>query len=86
MSSAALSDVRNVLEQGLATYDISVTGDLHIVSRNDLKYEVEVPFGGELLLDETLANHGPLLYNRDGEIAWKGVRDGKLYITVDLDN
>lgn len=53
---------------------------------SDTKYEVEVPFTGELLLDDPLLNYGPLLYNKEGEIEWKGLRDGKLLLKVEMEN
>lgn len=86
MIDSVPSDVRDVIEKGLGTYGISLDGEPVLVSQEESTYEVQVPFTGELLIDETLANYGPLLYNKEGEIMWKGVRDGELLITVGMDN
>ena len=77
------SSVRNLVEQALATYDISITGELSLDSVGQNEYEVEVPFEGEMILEEIYENYGPLLYNKEeGELSLKGVRDGKLLLTV----
>ena len=85
MSDSAPSDVQRLVEQGLDTYDISVTGDVTVSMLTDNEYEAEVPFTGELIIDETFASQGSLLYNKDpGELTLKGVRDGRLVLTVRL--
>lgn len=85
MSESAPSDVERLIEQGLDTYDISVTGDVTVTSVTDNEYEAEVPFTGKLIIDDTFANQGSLLYNKDpGELTLKGVRDGRLLLTVRL--
>lgn len=81
MTDTLPDDLRDAIEQGLSTYDISVDGDLEVTDQED-GYEVEVPFTGELLIDETFANQGSLLYNKEAEVVLKGVRDGKLLVTV----
>ncbi|SDD54819.1 hypothetical protein [Natrinema hispanicum] len=86
MTETAPSDVKDVLKKGLATYDIDVVDDVKVISSHEDKYKVEVPYDGELLFDNILSNYGTLLYNKEGEIDWKGVRSGKLVVTVDLDN
>jgi len=79
------SDVRELVERGLKTYDISVNGEIEPSKIGNEEYEVEVPFEGELLIDETFANQGSLLYNKtEGELQLKGVRDGRLLLSVRL--
>ena len=67
------------------TYDIVVDGDINIMSVAGDEYEAEVPFTDKLIIDETFANWGSLLYNRNpDELTLKGVRDGQLLLTVRL--
>lgn len=85
MPESAPSDVERLVEQGLDTYDISVTGDVTVSSVSGNEYEAEVPFTGELIIDEAFANQDSLLYNKDpGELTLKGIRDGRLLLTVRL--
>lgn len=85
MSESAPSDVQWLIEQGLNTYDITVDGDIAVTSVDEDEYEAEVPFMGELIIDEAFANQGSLLYNKDqGELVLKGVRDGQLLLTIRL--
>lgn len=86
MTETAPSDVKDVLKKGLATYDIDIVDNVKVISSHENKYEVEVPYNGELLFDDVLSNYGTLLYNKEGEVEWKGVRSGKLVVTVNLDN
>lgn len=85
MSASEPSDVRLLIEQGLETYDISVDGEIKSSEIDTGEYEAEVPFKGELLIDDTFSNQGPLLYNKsEGELQLKGVRDGRLLLLVRL--
>jgi len=86
MTETVPSDVRDVVEEGLRTYGVDIDGEITVVEHDGAEYTVEVPFSGELLVDEVLANQGTLLYNKEGEIDWSGVRDGRLVLTVLLDN
>ncbi|WP_408956667.1 hypothetical protein [Natrinema sp. 74] len=86
MSDNTPTDVRDAIEAGLETYNIDVAGELSATQISDNRYEVKVPFTGELLLENALSNQGNLLYNKEAEITWKGVKDGELVLTVQIDN
>ena len=66
MTEAVPSDVRDVVEKGLRTYGVDIDGEIAVVEHDGAEYTVEVPFLGELLVDEVLANQGTLLYNKEG--------------------
>jgi len=69
----------------LDTYDIVVDGDITIMSAAGDECEAEVPFTDKLIIDETFADRGFLLHNRNpDELTLKGVRDGQLLATVRL--
>lgn len=76
--------VRNLVEAALATYDVSLSGQLDAVETSDGVYEVEAAFEGELILEEVMSNQGLLLYNKSnqGELSLKGLRDGRLLLTA----
>jgi hypothetical protein len=76
--------VRNLVETALATYDVSLSGQLDAVETSDGVYEVEAAFEGELILEEVMSNQGLLLYNKrnQGELSLKGLRDGRLLLTA----
>lgn len=76
--------VHDLVEVALDTYEISIDGDLDIEAVDDGSYEVEVPFTGELLLEELVSNYGLLLFNKAerGELSLKAVRDGRLVLTA----
>jgi hypothetical protein len=77
--------MRSLIEQSLATYNISVTGEIETSSTMSNEYEVEVPFDGELILDNVYENQGSLLYNKkDGEVSLRGIRDGRILLEVKL--
>jgi hypothetical protein len=69
---------KQIIEEALSTYDISVDGKITAGEVN----EYEVPFEGKLLLDEVYSNQGSLLYNKNKPVAIKGVQDGRLILTV----
>lgn len=74
--------IRELVETALDTYGISVTGDLSTETVSEGTYEVEVPFRGEMIIEDVYSNQGPLLFNKTeyGELSLKGVRDGKLLL------
>jgi hypothetical protein len=76
--------VRNLVEAALATYDVSLSGQLDTVETGDGVYEVEAAFEGEMILEEVMSNQGLLLYNKSnqGELSLKGLRDGRLLLTA----
>lgn len=80
------TDVQNAVEKGLGTYNIDITGELEAAQISDTRYEVHVPFSGELKFDNVFSNQGRLLYNKEAEIVWEGVEDGMLVLSVDAEN
>ena len=68
MTEAVPSDVRDVVEKGLRTYGVDIDGEITVLEHDGAEYTVEVPFSGELLVDEISTNQATLLYNKEGEI------------------
>jgi hypothetical protein len=78
--------VEELVQVALDTYDIDVVGEMTAEELDDARYEVEVPFEGELLIEEVTGNYGGfLLFNKDeyGTLEWKGARDGMLLLTAE---
>ena len=74
--------LKEAIESCFETWELEVDGEISSVKEND-SYEAEVPFRGELLVEEALRDgHGDLLYNKEAEILLKGVRDGNLLLAV----
>jgi len=84
MTDNTQEDVREAVEIGLGTYDVEVVGDIETTEIDEGQYNVRVQFSGELLFNDVLENHGQLLYNKEAEIMWDGVKDGKLVLTVTM--
>ena len=76
--------VQNLVENALATYDVSLSGELNTVETGDGVYEIKAAFEGEIILEEVMPNQGFLLYNKSnqGELSLKGLRDGRLLLTA----
>lgn len=75
-------NLEDAIRSCLKTWDLETDGELSSVKEQD-GYETEVPFKGELLVEEALHDgHGNLLYNKEAEILLKGIRDGNLLLII----
>lgn len=84
--STAPGAVEDLVQAGLNSWDVTVSGQVTAESVDDGTYEVEVPFEGELLIDDVTSNYGGfLLFNKQeyGTLFWTGVRDGRLLLTAE---
>lgn len=79
-----VSDLPSEMEQAIhdcfETWDLAVDGEI-TAERQEEGYIASVPFSGELLYEVALEDgHGNLLYNKEVEILFHGVRDGNLLL------
>ncbi|WP_126665167.1 hypothetical protein [Haloterrigena salifodinae] len=82
MTKQLPSELEGAVEKCFETWDLAVDGEI-TAEKEGNGYEASVPFSGELLVEEALRDgHRDLLYNKEAEILFKGVRDGKLLLTI----
>lgn len=76
------SEMEQAIRTCFETWELQVDGDISAEEAEE-GYIASVPFSGELLYEEALRDgHGNLLYNKEAEIQFYGVRDGKLLLVV----
>ena len=82
--SATMTDEENIrilVIRALDAHSVDAR-EVDVVADDNGEYEVEVAFDGELLLGDAQED---LLQANEGEVAWCGVRDGRLLLAVQLE-
>jgi hypothetical protein len=76
------SEVEQAIHTCFETWELEIDGDI-TAEESEEGYIASVPFSGELLYEEALRDgHGNLLYNKEAEIQFYGVRDGELLLLI----
>lgn len=76
------SEMEQAIHDCFETWDLSVDSEI-TAEESEEGYITSVPFSGELLYEDALNDgHGNLLYNKEAEIQFYGVRDGQLLLFI----
>lgn len=76
------SEMEQAIHTCFDTWGLEVDGEITAEEAEE-GYVASVPFSGELLYEEALQDgHGNLLYNKEVEIQFYGLRDGQLLLLV----
>lgn len=75
-------EMENAIHTCFGTWGLEVDGEI-TTEESEEGYIVSVPFSGELLYDDALGDgQGNLLYNKEAEIQFYGIRDGQLLLFI----
>lgn len=76
------AEIEDTIQTCFDTWELEVDGEIS-TEQTEEGYIASVPFSGELLYKEALRDgHGNLLYNKEFEIQFHGVRDGQLLLLI----
>lgn len=76
------SEMEQAIQASFDTWELEVDGDITAEEYED-GYIASVPFSGELLYEEALNDgYRNLLYNKEAEIQFYGIRDGQILLFV----